>query len=563
MKQIYLDLMEKTLSAYSDAHIVEYFEGVKTNGLKDQGFARLTSNIGTLVANGRRRDLLPLFQDMMEFCCKTIPKVKAANDFSVREIICALTAVEKSNVICAEVIARWKAYLASIEPTSCYSVYAVTPTDNVRNWALFTGVSEYFRQSVGLCESTEFIDMQIASQLQWLDENGMYMDNSDSDVHQPIVYDLVPRALFALLLHRGYRGKYYEQVDSCLKKAGLVTLGMQSSNGEIAYGGRSNQFLHNEGWLSIILEYEANRYAKEGNTMLAGVFKAAVSRALGSIASWLDKKPIRHIKNCFPTETKYGCEDYAYFDKYMITTASCLYGAFLICDDSISMGTARDYSPTVMQTSQHFHKLFMRCGGYALEYDWNGDIKYDASGLGRIHYVNAPASICLSSPCPNPPRQCYKVDIADQTALSMCPGIYYDEKWHYATDPSVVHTVQNVYKGESFAEAEVICIFEAGQKVIAKYTVNAAGVQINVEGDGQIAFLLPAFSFDGSVSPEIVQERNCLSVTHEGWTCRYTTDGAICDLHKLTANRNGHYRIFSVTAQNKICIQIEIAQKGF
>ena len=62
------------------------------------------------------------------------------------------------------------------------------------------------RQSAGLCDSSEFIDIQLASQLQWIDGNGMYMDNSKSDVHQPIMYDLVARGLFSLLLKLGSRG---------------------------------------------------------------------------------------------------------------------------------------------------------------------------------------------------------------------------------------------------------------------------------------------------------------------------------------------------------------------
>lgn len=86
----YLDLMEKTLSAYSDEHIHHYFNNVQQYGLTEHGFPRLTSNIGILIANGRRGDLLPTFLEMMEFCCKNIPLVQAANDFSVREIVCCI-----------------------------------------------------------------------------------------------------------------------------------------------------------------------------------------------------------------------------------------------------------------------------------------------------------------------------------------------------------------------------------------------------------------------------------------------------------------------------------------
>ena len=61
MNKRYLDLMEKTLTAYSDEHIINYFGRVRSEGLTEHGFPRLTANIGILIANGRRHDLLPIF----------------------------------------------------------------------------------------------------------------------------------------------------------------------------------------------------------------------------------------------------------------------------------------------------------------------------------------------------------------------------------------------------------------------------------------------------------------------------------------------------------------------
>ena len=222
MKQKYLDLMEKSLSAYSDEHIIRYFNDVKAHGLSEHGFPRLTANIGILIAHGRRKDLLPIFLEMMEFCCKTIPYVKAANDFSVREIVCCLSETEQSGILSKEEIARWKGYLAAIEPTACYNKFAKALDDSVRNWALFTAVSEYFRLDAEIGGDMDFIELQLGQQLQWLDENGMYRDNKDPERYNPIMYDLVPRGLFSLLLSRGYRGKYYAQIDNSLKKAALV-----------------------------------------------------------------------------------------------------------------------------------------------------------------------------------------------------------------------------------------------------------------------------------------------------------------------------------------------------
>lgn len=556
MKERYIDLMEKALSAYSDEHINRYFTEVKKNGLTEHGFPRLTADIGILIAHGRRKDLLPVFIEMMEFCCKTIPCVKAANDFSVREIVCCLVEIEQNEVVPKELTKRWRNYFSEINPTTCYNQFATSPDDKVRNWALFTAVSEYFRQSANLCDSSDFIELQILQQLQWFDENGMYKDNKHADIHNPIVYDLVPRGLFSLLLNHGYRGKYYDRVDNILKKAGLLTLKMQSPNGELAFGGRSNQFLHNEPGLCVVYEYEAKRYAGEDNTELSKAFKAAADRALSVTEQWLSEIPIRHIKNRFETETKFGCETYAYFDKYMITVASVLYMAYLICDDSIVYEPEKDDTPCVAVTSEYFHKLFLKSGGYGLEFDLNADTAYDANGLGRIHKAGATSTICLSVPCPKKPS--YTIDIDNPIAFSACSAIHTEKGWIFGADENTKYEIAETEAELNSARATLFCHFENGKSIKEQYTVNDSGVSITTEGEGEIAFLLPAFEFDGETKPVIEVEKQTLSVSYKGWICRYTTNGTIGDLNKVAANRNGHYHIFYVAAREVLKVKIEI-----
>ncbi|MBQ9805501.1 MAG: hypothetical protein IJW49_03220 [Clostridia bacterium] len=553
MKETYIGLMERALSAYSMTHIERYFEEVKKRGLTEHGFPRLTANIGILIAHGRRCDLMQTFLDMMEFCCKTIPTVKAANDFSVREIVSCIQELEQSGAVDTMAIGRWKGYLASIEPTTCYNQYATQPTDRVKNWALFTAVSEFFRLRTGIGGSEEFIDTQLASQLQWMDENGMYMD-AQGETHHPILYDLAPRGLFSMLLNAGYRGRYYREIDVLLQRAGLLTLEMQSPNGEVAFGGRSNQFVHNEPWMIAIFEYEAHRYAKEGNGALARTFKAAAQRALAVTEHWLSLEPIYHVKNRFPTETRYGCEEYAYFDKYMITVASNLYAAYLLCDDTVPVGEEPDDLPVVAVTSAHFHKLFLKAGGYGLEFDLNADPHYDACGLGRVHKVGAPSAICLSIPCPAEPN--YTVDIEKPVGASLCPGVRVGGEWKFATDLGA--KILDTFRDERSASAVLSTSFAEGEEVTSTYTVNGDGVKIEVAGDGDIAFMLPVFSFDGEAYSDIRLDGNVLSVFYQDWICRYTADGDLLDGKILAANRNGYYKTYFATAKKRLHIRIDI-----
>ncbi|MBO5511122.1 MAG: hypothetical protein J6B24_05250 [Clostridia bacterium] len=564
MNDRYLRIMESSLSAYPDPHIRRYLDEVKQNGLTEHGFPRLTANIGILLSHGIRTDLAPLFREMMDFCCEQIPKVKAANDFSVREIVCCLTELEAAGLF-PEDILRWKSNLMTIFPETCYNCYATKPESGVRNWALFTAVSEYFRQDMGLCDSREFIDLQLQVQLKWLDENGLYCD-AGGYAHQPIMYDHVSRGLFALLLHKGYRGKHYAAIDAALRKAGLCTLAMQSVTGEMAFGGRSNQFLHNEGWLAAILEYEANRYKREGDLPLAARFKSAALRAVEAAEGWLSRTPIRHVKNRYPTETRYGCEGYGYFDKYMITAASNFYAASLICDDSIPAVPSEDAEPTAFLTSDRFHKLFLKAGGYGLEFDLNADPQYDATGLGRLHRADAPSAICLSMPCAVDPL--YTLDIEEEAPtervpLSLCPAVKRDGEWLFGADPTVTCRVESYAATDTAAETTLTYEFPATDTetaviVTARYRVASDGVTVTLTGDGELAHALPAFAFDGETAPSFTAEPQALTVFYEGWLCRYTADCPIEDTGKTAANRNGRYAVFTARALGTLTVRVEI-----
>ena len=559
MKKRYIELMAKTLTAYGDEDVRAYFDRVKKEGLTEHGFPRLIANIGILIANGVRTDLLPLFCEMMEFCCRTIPGVKAANDFSVKEVLFCILELEKHKTLPVTDTARWRDYLQAIDPSFCYNKFAEQENDLIFNWALFTALSEYMRQYAGLCDTSDFVDLQLATQVRWMDENGMYRDALH---HPPMQYDLVVRGLFALLLHLGYRGKYFDTIDSALKKAGLLTLDMQSVTGEAPFGGRSNQFLHNEAHLAIILEYEAGRYQREGDPATAKRFKSRVKTALDNIALWLEKTPIRHVKNSFPLASKYGCEDYAYFDKYMITVASFLYAASLICDDTISEESDTDTAPVAVKTSPWFHKVFLKSGGYALELDTDADPHYDASGLGRVHRAGAPSAICLSVPCPENPT--YTIDNPKAMAAALCPGIAVNGSLVFATyGHKTPYRVTSLSQTDGEATVTLTCDYADVERILCVYTVSERGVYIKAESatEGrEVVHLLPALDFDGETKTVIKQSENSVEVFYQGWVCRYTANGRIGEMKKSACNRNGRYRCFYAGAKNTLEIRIEIVR---
>lgn len=558
-KSRYIDLMEKVLSAYTEEHIDRYYNDVKTGGLKEHGFPRLTADIGILIAHGKRTDLKDRLVRMMDLCCDEMSSHnRCANDFSVKEIIFAIMELEKNRTFPQKQIDSWKEKLKKIEVEKCYDVFAVNEDSQVFNWAAFTMLSEWMRYHIGIAPADmRFIDIQAASQWQWVDGNGMYRDP-----HNPMVYDLVPRGLFTLLIHFGYRGKYYERWDCALKKAGLLTLKMQSVTGEIPYGGRSNQFPHNEAHLAIIMEYEATRYARLGDLKTAGKFKAGVLRALDSIESWLASQPIYHVKNRFPRDTKYGCEGYAYFDKYMITTASFLYAAYLVCDESIPAGELDDLTGDTWQTSEHFHKLFLHAGNYFAEYDYKADYHYDASGLGRLHRKGAPSTICLSTPGSDTPR--YAINAEGAVPFAIVPEVLEQGKWLSGAAREVVHQVRNHSAQGSRAQAEVICRWPGKREVKSSYRLSEDGLQIDSEGQGAIGLMLPAFLFDGREKSVIENSGKILTVKYRNWICRFKSENAVIrDTGRTGYNRNGHYKLFRAEGQDHLTVRIAIFPADF
>ena len=263
MKELYLDVMEKAVSAYTIPLIEEYMETVRRDGLSEHGFPRLAADIGILVAHGRMTHLRSLFIRLMDLCCAEMPvayqrskNAQVGNEFSVKEIVMCLLTLEEYNAFPDE-ITRWKEAIRSMDPYAIYAHIAPVPAVPMHNWAAFAAASEQLRIYAGLGapNSPAFVDNQVASQLFNFDENGMYRDPNE-----PFVYDLTTRLQLSIVMHYGFDGSNAEALRAQLSKGSLQTPLMQSVSGEIPFGGRSSQFLHNEPTFAALFEYEAAVY---------------------------------------------------------------------------------------------------------------------------------------------------------------------------------------------------------------------------------------------------------------------------------------------------------------
>lgn len=557
-KTEYLDLMEQVVTAYSVEQIEDYIQRVRLRGVWEHGFPRLGANIGILMANGRLLHLKDHFLEIMELCCRDIPIPAPecehrGNDFSVKELCWCLLELEKTDLFPAADIARWKTAIAAVDAMLCYHVISPNPPVRIGNWAAFNAVSEQMRNYMGLAQTEDYIENQVASQMFSFEENGMYRDP-----HEPMVYDLVTRLQLANLLHFGYNGSHKAYLQENLRKAAKLTLTMQSVTGELAFGGRSNQFLHNEADLAAIFEYEAQLCKAEGNLEEAGIYRAAAKLAVSSIKKWWQENPHHHIKNYYPIYSMLGCEKYAYYDKYMVTTASMLYNAYLFADDSIEPTVCpAERGSHIWQTGPWFHKLFCKQDDYFVELEYEANPQYDASGIGRIHRRGAPSAICLSVPVSATPK--YSTGDPNPHGMAICGGTF-DGSWQYALEPDSRYQIHSHSQSGNIVTANWSVTLPTGKTLLQSLKMDD-GVTITTESDGNTCLILSAFAFDGENNTVIEAAEHFLSVHYQGWICRYETDSAIVDTGNLCTNRNGQYRIFRAENDSSVTVKITITQE--
>ena len=559
MKETYIDMMDQVVDAYTSEHIRRYIDSVIKNGLEEHGFPRLTANLGILIAHGKKQEYKETFLEMMNLCCKEIPTAhekngdRVGNDFSVKEIIFCIMELEKAQIFDKSLTDNWRDELRKIVPKETYTKIAPYPPSPVNNWAAFGAASEQLRKFAGMGDESFFIENQIASQMFSFDENGMYRDP-----HEPIVYDLVTRLQLAVALRFGYDGKHQKELEENFLKSADLTLKMQSVTGEIPFGGRSNQFLHNEAFYAALCEFYAWLFKKHGNIKKAGQFRRSARLAVESILPWLEKNPVPHIKNSYSTDSMYGCECYAYYDKYMVTTASWLYLAYAMCDESISEDPCpMENENYILETSTHFHKVFLKFGDYFAEFDTYADLKYDASGLGRVHKKGASPVICMSVPCP-PNEANYETDIKNLSPFSICGGIKCENGFAYGNDNDTKYTLVKKEVTEKFARVSFYCETKNGKSFTQTCTLSENGAEICVEGDDRVSILFPLFDFDGKNFTKKEINNNTARVTHNKSACIFSADAPITDTGKLFANRNGHYKALSVCAENSVTLKIAI-----
>ena len=542
-KNDYLDLVEAAVAAYPEDHVAEYIDDADRNGVNEHGFPRLTANLAALVAAGRHPERLGQLKRMMDICCRDAkkgPMKKEGNEFSVKELVDAICDIERAGLFPKDVTDSWRKDIADVDPWRCYRVKPeVGDTKLSYNWCVFGSASEQKRISSGMGGDPAFVSRYVVDQMRWFDSNGMWRDPNE-----PAVYDIITRLQFALILSAGYDGPSRAELEAHLDRGAEATLAMQSAAGEIPYGGRSNQFLHNDTTYAALCEWYAARALARGDRRTAARFRSAAARAVAGMRRWLAERPVRHVKNLYPRSwergTGIGCEDYAYFDKYMVTMGSWAVLAMRFADET-PLPYVEERKAVAFETSPFFHFVFLRAGEYSAQFDYNADTHYDCDGLGRLHRRGAPTQICISTPCAAAPT--YSTEMANVSSLAIVP----------------VSDAPLVPAGSGSDAASAWARWNLGD-LDWRCTLTQEGLSTALAGPASVALRLPAFAFDGRQESVIANDGSSLEVRYRGWVCRYETDGAIVDTGIVCCNRNGRYLAFEARGEKSVSVKVTISK---
>ncbi|HOV22152.1 MAG TPA: hypothetical protein PLW95_05675 [bacterium] len=554
-KEIYIELSESIVRvavSWQDkgGRIIDPYKKEETS----TATARFVGALGFLIRTGHCLDLIDICIKSMNRACEDLyysferPHISGP-EFYVKECMQGYLALKDK--VDKKLVKKWEKYLGEYDPEKNYvAVLSKNKPEDIHNFCTFGLAGESFKKAYKIADNSDFIERHLETQIQFFTEYGMYRDPND-----PMTYDWTARMNLSLLEYFGYKGKYSKDLNEILRRGGLTTLLFLSTTGESPFGGRSNQYHFNEATISLICEYEANRYKRQGELQIAGAFKRTARLTALSIKRWLGLSPFRHIKNSFPPEIQHGWQrGYGFFSAYSLLIASQFGFAYLLADDSIEeRQTLYEIGGYILNLPDAFHKVFATCCGYHIEIDTKADNNYDATGLGRIHKISIPTELGLSTPIASKPNYSVSVEPSLRN-VSIGPG--WEDKVgnkYYLSDLSdKIEDVQVKIIKEETEEVKFEVIYKGKfeNRIKEAYTINKEGIEIEDEISGSVKDILvqiPLLQTDGENISDIKIGNKKFEVKY--LNCIYKVeclDSGVVDtfVEPFSApNRNGIYKV--------------------
>lgn len=521
-----------------EGRIIDPYEKRETNTLT----ARFVGALGLLILKGRCLDLIePCTRALTPALEDLFHKKFWWVEFITKEACMAYMALKDK--VQTKQAAYWNHLLNDYDPELVYSYTFTNNPHHLKNNVCTFGIAgEAIKKKLGGADNCDFINRYIEQQLTLFDKNGMY-----NDPHSPMTYDMVARMNLSLALWAGYMDQYYEKLSEILKLGALSQLLYQSPVGECPFGGRSNQQNFNEVTFALICEFEASRWAEQGDPAMAGSYKRAAALAINSIEKYLQTTPIFFTKNLFPPETQHGRQaDYGFYGAYSLLIASQLGFAAILADDNIKETKCpAECGGYVFITEKSFHKVFATCAEYHIEIDTNADFKYDATGLGRVHRIGFPAELALSIPINAKPDYLTVIPPAGSN-FSISPG--WNNVWLSNLSGEKLHSACKVFEESRDRVCFSIDYTYDSYTISEKYDISSNGIEIlATQHEGHpLSFRIPLLKTNGADETIIKMLDDGFLVLLDNFAYRVSclTANTKISIENIDApNRNGIYKI--------------------
>jgi hypothetical protein len=426
-------------------------------------------------------------------------------------------------------IKAWREKIAPIDP------YRLHPDNLIRKETVYNHnvvalAGEYLREKQGVAAPTNFFEPHMENQRQYLTDLGMY-----KDPNVPMVYDEFSRQFLAAILCEGYAGPSRDFYRDRLWRGAWMSLFMQSPSGECPTGGRSAQHIWNEAQMAVTFEIFAAQYARHdtANAMAAaGAFKRAAHLSLQSIERWLRPDGSGYVvKNRFPIEARHGYERYSAQSQYNLLACWFMAVAYLYSDGNIPERPApADLGGFVVPLIEDFHKVFANAGGNYIEYETAGDLRFNPTGLIRVHLRGGnpqlgPSDGVVHKFDPKTRADLGGENLAIGPAWQDAGGVWRRLADFSPKEPPLVEVLK-----ESPAEVSFRVTYEGdfigASRICQTITLTSQGVEIgdSVEGPGlrNIRIYYPMLVFDGLEETQVAVEANTTRLLLRDGGVRFT-----------------------------------------
>ncbi len=528
---------------------------------------RFVGALGGLVGAGRCLDLLANLDAGVRRLARfyrwqmTGSGPSLAAEFFSKEIGWALW--HGRDRLAADTVAFAEETLAEADPDTVYvDTLGHHDAGQLFNFNTFSLAGEQLLRALGLRSGGDYVERHLPHHMPRFTEAGLYCDADAA-----VVYDWVPRVNLSTMLWAGYDGPMARQVGEVLRRGALTQLLLHNPHGLGWFGGRSNQYQFNEMQLAVICEYEAGRWAEE-DPVLAGMFRRAARLALKGILPWLRLDPPRHMKNAFHPAVGWGFDSYGSYAVYLMLAASLMTFAYHFAEAEIEeRPLPAEVMTYAVDLGPRFRKAFAHRAGVSLQWDLRGAGGYDATGLGRVLWGEAPLELGLLAPLPGRPSYLLpswlrpEGEEVGRGVQALKPAAV-SCAWKETEDGPWVRLAELQPEGYEFAwedegeklRARVTWQGDEG-RVEGIFAVSDAGLEVvwRVPGAWRVRQEWPLLVTDGrsDCEPAADEQAGALVLRLGEWELRVQgQEGARAALEEgVAANRNGLYRLGTLAAE--------------